>query len=156
MTEILLSAGPLAVLWVGGWFAVFVLLLPVVKRLALLISVPSAFFVVRMFMIQHDCGHQAFFRSLDAQQLGGPRRRHRHADALLSCWKREHAIHHSTSGNLDRRGPGAIATMTIEEYRAASPLTRFGYRRLPPPHRDVPDRPAPTCSSCSSACRLAS
>lgn len=123
VTEILLSAGPLAALWVGGWFAVAAGL----WWLALLISIPSAFFVVRMFMIQHDCGHQAFFRSSALNNWIG------RAVGIVTltpydCWKREHAIHHASSGNLDRRGPGAIATMTIEEYRAATPMQRFGYR----------------------------
>jgi omega-6 fatty acid desaturase (delta-12 desaturase) len=123
VSEILLSAAPLAALWTGGWFAVAYGLWWV----ALLLSVPSAFFVVRLFMIQHDCGHQAFFRSPSLNNWIG------RAVGVLTltpydCWKREHAIHHASSGNLDRRGPGAIATMTIGEYNAASPLTRFGYR----------------------------
>jgi acyl-lipid omega-6 desaturase (Delta-12 desaturase) len=121
--EIVLSAAPLAVLWTAGWFAISAGL----WWLALLISIPSSFFVVRLFMIQHDCGHQAFFRSSAINNWVG------RAVGVFTltpydCWKREHAIHHASSGNLDRRGPGAIATMTIDEYRAATPMARFWYR----------------------------
>lgn len=94
---------------------------------ALPLSVVAAGFLVRLFMMQHDCGHGAFFRSRTANDWVG---------RLLSVltltpydyWRRTHAVHHATSGDLDRRGVGAVATLTVEEYRALSPLKRFGYR----------------------------
>ena len=93
----------------------------------LLLAIPAAGLVVRLFIIQHDCGHGSFFGSRAANDLTG------RAMSLFTLtpyglWKREHAIHHANSGNLDRRGIGDIDTMTLEEYRSLSPLRRLGYR----------------------------
>lgn len=123
LAEIVLTAAPLALVWGGAWFAVNAGL----WWLALLLCVPAAGFVVRMFMIQHDCGHRAFFKTPWLNDWAG------RAMGIITltpydCWRREHAIHHATSGDLDRRGIGAIETLTVEEYRALSPLRRFGYR----------------------------
>ena len=72
-----------------------------------LLLVPvTAFLVVRLFMFQHDCGHGSFFPS----------------------WRGDHAIHHASAGNLDRRGVGDITTLTLEEYLALTPRRRLGYR----------------------------
>lgn len=78
-------------------------------------------------MVQHDCGHLAF--------LPGPRANHRLGRVLgvltmtpYEYWRRTHAIHHATSGDLDRRSLGALETRTLAEYRALSPLARLGYR----------------------------
>ncbi len=121
--EIATTAAPLAAIWAGAWFAAENGL----WWLALLLTVPAAFFVVRLFMIQHDCGHHAFFRSTAANNWTG-----RVLGVLTmtpyDCWRREHAIHHATSGDLDRRGVGSIETLTVEEYAALSPLKQFGYR----------------------------
>jgi omega-6 fatty acid desaturase (delta-12 desaturase) len=95
--------------------------------LTLLLAVPAAFFFIRLFIIQHDCGHGAFLPSRRANGLLG---------GMLGVitlfpygyWKKTHAIHHATSGNLDDREFGDIRTLTVREYRALSPLRRFGYR----------------------------
>ena len=82
---------------------------------------------MRLFMIQHDCGHRSFFKSSAANDWVG-----RFIGAITvtpyDCWRRTHAIHHATSGDLDRRGLGALATLTVEEYRAKGPWGRFLYR----------------------------
>ena len=120
--EILITALPLAALWIaalyavrhGWWWGV-------------LLTLPAAGFLVRLFMIQHDCGHAAFFRSPRANAWTG-----RVIGVLTATpyeyWRRTHAIHHATSGNLDRRTLGAVETLTVEEYRARSWLQRAGYR----------------------------
>ncbi len=93
----------------------------------LLLAVPTAFFFVRLFIIQHDCGHGAFFPSHTANNALG---------AVLGVvtlfpygyWKRTHAIHHASNGNLDEREFGDISTLTVAEYLALSPVRRFLYR----------------------------
>ena len=93
----------------------------------LLLVLPAAGLYVRLFIIQHDCGHDSFFPSRRANHWVG---------AILgaltlfpfSYWKRTHGIHHGTSGNLDRRGLGDVYTLTVNEYRAHSSWGRFGYR----------------------------
>lgn len=121
--EIVLSAAPLAAIWTAAWVAaVFGL-----WWLALLLAVPAAAFLVRLFMVQHDCSHQSFFRHPAANDWTG-----RLIGVLTMtpyhCWRRSHAIHHATSGDLDRRGLGDIATLTVAEYRALPLLKRIGYR----------------------------
>ena len=93
----------------------------------LLLSVPTAALMVRLFIIQHDCGHGSFFRSQVACDYVG------RVIGVLTLtpyqyWKREHAIHHATSGLLDKRGHGDIDTLTVEEYRSLSAFARFRYR----------------------------
>ena len=83
--------------------------------------------LTRLFIIQHDCGHGSFFRSKTACDLVGG------AIGVLTLtpyeyWKREHAIHHATSGLLDKRGHGDIDTLTVEEYRNLSAFARLRYR----------------------------
>ncbi|MFZ5670470.1 MAG: fatty acid desaturase [Pseudomonadota bacterium] len=121
--EIVLSAAPLAAIWTAAWIAaVFGL-----WWLALLLAVPAAGFLVRLFMVQHDCSHQSFFASPAANDWTG-----RLIGVLTltpyHCWRRSHAIHHATSGDLDRRGIGDIATLTVDEYRALPLWRRIGYR----------------------------
>ncbi len=121
--EIMLSIVPLAALWAAGAAAVAAGL----WWLGLLIAIPSSAFVVRMFMIQHDCGHRAYFRSPWLNDWVG------RAIGVITmtphdCWRRTHGIHHATSGNLDRRELGAVKTVSVEEYRAMTPMQRFGYR----------------------------
>lgn len=95
--------------------------------LVLLLAIPTAGFLVRIFIIQHDCGHQSFFRS------------RRFNDALgFLCgvitltpyhhWRRSHSRHHATSGNLSHRGHGDVLTLTVNEYLARSWWGRFAYR----------------------------
>jgi len=98
--ELAITAGPLVLLWVLMWAA-----LDVGYWLGLLLAVPAAGFLVRLFMIQHDCGHGAFFHRRAANDWVG------RVLGILTLtpydyWRRKHAVHHATSGNLDRRGFG--------------------------------------------------
>jgi omega-6 fatty acid desaturase (delta-12 desaturase) len=93
----------------------------------LILIVPAAAFLLRLFMIQHDCGHGSFFarRRLDTwtgRVLGVL------TLTPYDCWRRAHAIHHASAGNLDERGIGDITTLTVAEYEALSGFRRFGYR----------------------------
>ena len=95
--------------------------------LILLLALPVAGFSVRLFIFQHDCGHGSFFRSRRLNDAVG---RVLGVVTLTpyAYWRHTHAVHHATSGNLDRRGIGAITTLTVEEYAAASRWRRAGYR----------------------------
>ena len=95
--------------------------------LCLLLAIPAAGLLLRLFMIQHDCGHGAFFRNRFANDWVG------RVIGVLTLtpydfWRSTHAIHHSTSGNLDRRGTGDIDTLTVREYLARSRWGRLRYR----------------------------
>lgn len=93
----------------------------------LLLALPTAGLYVRIFIFQHDCGHGSFFASEKTNHIVG---------AILGLvtlfpygyWKKTHAIHHGTSGNLDRREIGDIETLTVSEYQARSWFGRFCYR----------------------------
>src|ERR1700740_522299 len=120
--ELVITAGPLVLLWFLMWAT-----LDLGYWVCLLLAVPAAGFLVRLFMIQHDCGHGAFFRHRPANDWVG------RAIGVLTltpydCWRHTHAIHHSTSGNLDRRGTGDIDTLTVREYLARSRWGRLRYR----------------------------
>ncbi len=119
MTNTLL---PLFTLWALSYVSLhfsYALTIPLV--------IATAAFMVRTFILQHDCGHASFFRSRRANDILG---------SLLGVltfvpyqqWKVTHAIHHATSGNLDRRGIGDLWLMTVEEYVHASPWKRLRYR----------------------------
>jgi len=95
--------------------------------LTLLLSLPASAFLVRLFMIQHDCGHRSFFRSRRLNDLLG------HAIGMLTLtphgyWRRAHNIHHATSGNLDQRGIGDLHVLTVREYQALPGWKRLAYR----------------------------
>ena len=87
----------------------------------------TAGFLVRLFMIQHDCGHGAFFRPRRANDWIG-----RIIGVLTltpyESWRRNHALHHAGTGNLDRRGIGDITTLSVREFRALSRWGRILYR----------------------------
>jgi acyl-lipid omega-6 desaturase (Delta-12 desaturase) len=95
--------------------------------LTLPLAILAGGFMVRIFIIFHDCGHGSFFRSARANHIVG-------TIAGLLCftpyfhWRWEHAIHHSTSGDLDRRGTGDVWTLTVQEYLEASRWKKFSYR----------------------------
>lgn len=95
--------------------------------LTLLLAIPAGGLLVRVFIIQHDCGHGSFFASRAANDFLG-RLMSVLTMAPYGLWRREHAQHHATSGNLDRRGAGDIDTLTVDEYRALSPLGKLRYR----------------------------
>lgn len=120
--ELLITALPFFGLWAVMWAS-----LAVGYWLSLLIAIPTAGFLVRLFIIQHDCGHGSFLRSQTANDWIG-----RIIGVLTltpyDLWRRTHAIHHASSGNLERRGVGDIDTLTVNEYRALSPWRRFLYR----------------------------
>ena len=95
--------------------------------LAMLAAAAASIFMVRLFIIQHDCGHGSFFSSRRANEAVGA------AIGVLTLtpfadWRRQHAAHHATSGNLDERGAGDINTLTVREYLALTPLARLRYR----------------------------
>jgi acyl-lipid omega-6 desaturase (Delta-12 desaturase) len=120
--ELVITAGALALSWFLMWKA-----LDVGYWLCLLLAVPTAGFLVRLFMIQHDCGHGAFFRYRPANDWLG------RALGVLTFtpydfWRRTHALHHASSGNLERRGIGDIETLTVREYLALPRWRRLGYR----------------------------
>jgi omega-6 fatty acid desaturase (delta-12 desaturase) len=122
IVEVLITAAPLVVLWVLVWLA-----LDIGYWLCLLLAVPAAGFLVRLFMIQHDCGHGAFFPHRLANDWVG------RAIGVLTLtpyeyWRRTHAIHHATSGKLERRGIGDVETLTVHEYLALTKLQRLRYR----------------------------
>jgi acyl-lipid omega-6 desaturase (Delta-12 desaturase) len=95
--------------------------------LALALTVPAAGFMVRLFLIQHDCSHGAFFRHRLANDWIG-----RIAGVVTltpyGLWRRTHALHHGSTGNLDRRGFGDVDTLTVAEYRARSLWGQLRYR----------------------------
>ncbi len=91
------------------------------------LALPAAGFLVRLFMIQHDCGHGSFFRRRSTNDRIG-----RIIGVLTltpyDYWRRTHAVHHATAGNLDRRGTGDVPLLTVSEYRALPRWRRIAYR----------------------------
>jgi len=115
-------------LFIAGWSAMaLAVLLNWNYGVVLLLALPVAGLYVRLFIFQHDCGHGSFFSS---QRLNDAVGRVLGVVTLMpyAYWRRTHAIHHATSGNLDRRGVGDIVTMSVSEYQAASWWRRMGYR----------------------------
>ena len=120
--EIVMTVPPLVLLWLLMWAS-----LDIGYWLCLLLSVPAAGFLVRLFMIQHDCGHGAFFRQRVVNDWVG------RVIGVVTLtpydfWRRSHAIHHAGSGNLDRRGIGDIDMLTVREYLALPEWRRLLYR----------------------------
>ena len=112
------------------YLALFVLMyfaLDVSYLIVLVLSVPAAGFLVRTYIVFHDCGHGSFMRSRRANAWIGA------SCGLLvftpfQAWRHEHAVHHATAGDLDRRGVGDVATLTVAEYRELPWLGRLKYR----------------------------
>ncbi len=95
--------------------------------LTVALSVIASGFVIRIFIIFHDCTHYSFFQNNKANRIVGT------ITGIITLfpyekWKREHAIHHATSSNLDKRGTGDVWVMTVEEYVDASFWGRLAYR----------------------------
>ena len=93
----------------------------------MLLAILAGAFLVRLFIIFHDCGHGSFFASRTANDVVGV------VAGVLTFtpyyhWRWEHSLHHATSGDLDRRGTGDIWTMTVQEYLESSRWRRFAYR----------------------------
>lgn len=122
LLELAITGVPFVTLWILTWAAV-----NAGRWEGLLLTIPAAAFLVRLFMIQHDCGHGAFFRNPHANAWVG-----RCIGVLtltpFGAWKQAHAQHHAGSGNLDRRGVGDIDTLTLREYQALPPVRRLLYR----------------------------
>ncbi|MFC4402146.1 fatty acid desaturase [Gracilibacillus xinjiangensis] len=113
---------PFFLLWILAYQS-----LSVSIYLSLAFSVIAAGFMVRTFIIFHDCAHQSFFKNKKLNRILGT------ITGVITHfafekWKREHSIHHATSGNLDQRGTGDIWVMTVEEYKKASRFERLQYR----------------------------
>ena len=120
--ELAVTLVPFVLLWVAAWASL---------RWSYLISLAfatlAAGFLVRLFMIQHDCGHGALFaRRLTNDWIG------RVISVLTltpyDAWRHSHGIHHASSGNLDRRGIGDITTLTVAEYLERPWWGRLAYR----------------------------
>jgi omega-6 fatty acid desaturase (delta-12 desaturase) len=113
-----------------GACAVMYLSLHVSALLTLLLAIPAGALLVRVFIIQHDCGHGSFFRSPRANNVAGTLCSVLTLTPYLN-WRRQHAGHHRSWNNLDRRQSGTdfySTCLTVEEYLALSPWRRFLYR----------------------------
>ncbi|MFJ8266992.1 fatty acid desaturase [Peribacillus asahii] len=113
---------PFILLWVAAYYS-----LEISYWLSLALSIIASGFVVRIFIIFHDCCHQSFFKSRRANDILGT------ITGIITLfpyekWKRDHSIHHATSSNLNKRGTGDIWIMTVEEYVNASFWVRLQYR----------------------------
>jgi len=120
--QVLNSFVPYFVLWYVMYRS-----LAVSYWITLVLSVLAAGFLVRIFIIFHDCGHGAFFKSQKASDVMG------FIAGVLTFtpyyrWRHEHAMHHAAAGDLDRRGAGDIWTLTVKEYLGLSPRKRLAYR----------------------------
>lgn len=120
--QVINSFVPYILLWILMFYS-----LEISYWLTLLLSVFAAGFLVRIFIIFHDCGHGSFFKSDLLNKIVGipfglfvftPYHR----------WHRDHKQHHETVGNLDKRGTGDVYTLTVDEYLNLSRWKRFGYR----------------------------
>lgn len=93
----------------------------------LALAIVAAGFLIRIFIIFHDCCHFSFFKSRRANKIIGT------ITGIItvfpfSQWQHDHSVHHATSGNLDKRGTGDIWMLTIDEYLSLSTMQRLGYR----------------------------
>jgi omega-6 fatty acid desaturase (delta-12 desaturase) len=122
LVEILITAIPFFLLWLLAWAALSVSYLT-----SFAIAVLASGFLVRLFAIQHDCGHGTLFRRRQINDWVG-----RVIGVLTltpyDVWRRDHAVHHASSGNLEKRGIGDIVTLTVQEYLSRSFWGRFRYR----------------------------
>ena len=113
---------PYAALWYLMYFS-----LSVSYWLVVPLAILASGFLVRIFIIHHDCGHGSYFKSRKANDVWG------FITGVLTftpyyLWRWEHAVHHAGSGDLDRRGTGDVWTLTVQEYLEASRWKRFAYR----------------------------
>lgn len=110
----------------GLWYLAY-LSLSVSYWLTIPIMVLAGGFLVRTFIIFHDCCHRSFFKNRKANTIVG-----NITGIMTLCsydqWRYSHSMHHATNGNLDKRGTGDIWTLTVNEYLALSPLRRWVYR----------------------------
>lgn len=122
IAEIAITLVPYLSLWTIAAF--FASSYPVV---AIVLSIPVGFFLMRIFCIQHDCGHYSLFRKRVYNRLVG-RILAFFTLTPYAVWQRMHDLHHSNSGNLENRDLGEVHTITVLEYVALSPIARLKYR----------------------------
>ena len=112
--------------YAGLWYLMY-LSLSISVWLTIPLALVAGGFLVRAFIIFHDCGHGSFFASKRVNTILG------YVTGILCFtpyhhWRWEHSVHHSTSGDLDRRGTGDVWTLTVQEYLESSRWKRFAYR----------------------------
>lgn len=114
------------ILYAAAWVIMY-FSMSVSPWLTLALAIPAGGLLVRIFIIFHDCGHGSYFKSSRANNFWGTL-----TGFLVFTpyyqWRHEHAIHHATSGDLDKTGTGDIWTLTVEQYRSASTWTKIKYR----------------------------
>ncbi|MCR8643369.1 fatty acid desaturase [Paenibacillus sp. N1-5-1-14] len=120
--QLINTLGPLFVLWFSAYLS-----LSISYWLSLPIMIIASGFVIRTFIIFHDCCHQSFFKSRRANEIIGT------ITGILTLfpyqqWKNSHSIHHATSSNLEKRGIGDMWVLTVDEYAASSIGVRIAYR----------------------------
>ncbi|MGF7048124.1 omega-6 fatty acid desaturase (delta-12 desaturase) [Paenibacillus sp. DS2015] len=120
--QLINTLAPLVLLWYAAYLS-----LSVSYWLTLPITIIASGFVIRTFIIFHDCCHQSFFKSRLANEILGTITG---VVALVPYqqWKNTHSIHHATSSNLDKRGTGDMWVLTVEEYAESSKWRRLAYR----------------------------
>jgi acyl-lipid omega-6 desaturase (Delta-12 desaturase) len=120
--QIINTLVPFFLLWYFAYLSLSVSFL-----LTLVLDIVAAGFLIRTFIIFHDCCHKSFFRNKVANEILGT------ITGIMTCcpyhqWRHTHTVHHASSGNLDRRGVGDIWTLTVEEYMALPMLKKLVYR----------------------------
>jgi len=120
--QLLNSLIPYLLLW-----GLMVWSLKISYALTLLLAIPAAGFMVRLFIIFHDCGHGSFFNSRKANNVVG------YLTGIITFtpyfhWRHHHSIHHATAGDLDRRGTGDVWTATVDEYLSFPHWKKLFYR----------------------------
>ncbi|NOU67407.1 fatty acid desaturase [Paenibacillus sp. LMG 31461] len=120
--QLINTLGPLFFLWFAAYLS-----LSLSYWITLPITIIASGFVIRTFIIFHDCCHQSFFKSRKANEIIGT------ITGILTLfpyqqWKNSHSIHHATSSNLEKRGVGDMWVLTVDEYAASSVWVRIAYR----------------------------
>jgi len=118
------TLGPILVFWIALYH-----IQPISWLASIALAAVAGLFLVRAFIIFHDCGHGSFFKNKKANDALG------FLTGMLTFtpyhhWKWEHAVHHATNGDLDKRGIGDVWTMTVEEYITSSRWIKLSYRLL--------------------------
>ena len=120
--ELIITAVAFGLVWAAMWAT-----LGLGYAITLLLAIPAAGLLVRLFVLQHDCGHGSFYRTRATNDWVG-----RVIGTLTltpyDAWRRSHNSHHASSGNLDQRGIGDIDTLTVREYMALSRMGKIRYR----------------------------
>jgi len=120
--QLINTLGPYSLLWYLMYLS-----LAVSWWITVPLAILAGAFLLRAFIIFHDCGHGSFFKSPRANDFWG------FVTGIVtytpySKWRDEHAVHHATSGHLDKRGTGDLWTLTVQEYLESSRWKRFAYR----------------------------